>query len=514
GSDFLSLDDSNEFPNPWVRSTCGIGHLPCNGLLYCGPPACSCCNWVMLNALNALAPEPGLASSGQVPKVRQKIQLDKGPAYGQIDNLESQFSDWPTYRHDAGRTAVTRTTVPAELQPYWQAEVSTKPSAPVIAAGKVFVADIDAHTVCAFDVSDGQLFWSYTTASRVDSPPTYYKGLLLFGSRDGWVYCLRASDGQLAWRFRDLSDRMICAYEQVESAWPICGSILVKDEIAYFAAGRNSFLDGGIFLYGLDPQTGRVIYQRRMYGPYDEQGHPIIISRLTSGAGLDGFKNDIFLTDGQFLYLRQQAFKFDLTPLRPQEPRPPHLIASPGFLEAIPHHRTFWTIDTTIRYDITAGRQAAHGDILVLDGRQFYEVRGYRPARVSPFDPRPNGYTLFAGVYRQVNKTVKQGKRKVVIRSVAEQRWTSHIPLAAKALVLADEILFVAGTPVAFPADDLAKAYEGRMGGVLWAASAATGEKLAACKLDAPPVWDGMAVANGQLFISLQDGRVICMGGK
>jgi len=43
GSDFLALDGSGEFPNPWVRSTCGIGHLPCNGLLYAGPPACSCC---------------------------------------------------------------------------------------------------------------------------------------------------------------------------------------------------------------------------------------------------------------------------------------------------------------------------------------------------------------------------------------------------------------------------------------------------------------------------------------
>lgn len=44
GSDFLGLDAPSEFPNPWGRSTCGIGTLPCNGLLYCGPPACSCCN--------------------------------------------------------------------------------------------------------------------------------------------------------------------------------------------------------------------------------------------------------------------------------------------------------------------------------------------------------------------------------------------------------------------------------------------------------------------------------------
>jgi transposase len=97
-------------------------------------------------------------------------------------------------------------------------------------------------------------------------------------------------------------------------------------------------------------------------------------------------------------------------------------------------------------------------------------------------DPRPNGYTLFAGVYSRVDKTItqKRGKkkapRKMRVHSLAKERWSSHIPLTGKALVLADEVLFVAGTPVAFPSDDLAKAYEGRMGGILWAASSSTGK--------------------------------------
>jgi len=537
GSDFLALDTPGEFPNPWARSTCAIGHLPCNGLLYLGPPACSCCNWVMLNAMNALAPEPGLTSSSQPIQVERRVRLEKGAAYGAIRNppsprlrrtgLQSEIrnGDWPTYRHDAGRTGVTGAKVPAALKRRWETRLSTKASAPVIAAGKVFVADIDAHTVYALDAADGHAVWSYTTGARVDSPPTYHKGLLLFGSRDGWVYCLRASDGVLAWRFRDLPDRTICAYGQLESAWPVCGSILVKDgpssgkAVAYFAAGRNSFLEGGIFLYGLDPQTGRVIHRRRMYGPYGADGFPVIASKVTSGSGLDGFKGDIFLTDGQLLYLRQQAFKGDLTPLKPEEPRPPHLIPSAGFLETIPHHRTFWTIDTTIRYDIAAGKQAVRGDILVMDGKKFYEVRGYTPNQISPFDPRANGYTLFAGVYSRASKTVseRRGKkpaRKTKVQSVAEQLWSTHIPLTGRAMALAGKTVFVAGTPVAFPADDLAKAYEGRMGGVLWAASAATGEKLAEYKLDTPPVWDSLAIANGCLFLSLQDGRVVCMSGK
>ena len=50
------------------------------------------------------------------------------------------------------------------------------------------------------------------------------------------------------------------------------------------------------------------------------------------------------------------------------------------------------------------------------------------------------------------------------------------------------------------------------MGGLLWAASASTGEKLAQYPLDAPPAWDGLTAANGQLFLSLADGRVLCLG--
>jgi outer membrane protein assembly factor BamB len=536
GSDFLGLEEPGEFAAPWVRSTCGVGHLPCNGLLYVGPHACSCCNWVMLDAMNALAPEPGLKSAGQVPEVKLSPRLEKGPAYGQVAPAEPGRTgdDWPTYRHDAGRTGATKAAAPGDLKPIWQAKVSTRASAPVIACGKVFVADIDAHAVCAFDAADGGLLWTYTTGARVDSPPTYHEGLLLFGSRDGWVYALRASDGVMVWRFRGLpDDRMICAYGQVESAWPVCGSIMVKDGVAYFAAGRNSFLDGGIFLYGLDPKTGRVIHQRHMYGPYNDEGYPIDTTKFTFGKGLDGFTADVFLTDGELLYLRQQAFKSDLSPLKPQDPRPPHLIASPGFLEAIPHHRTFWTIDTTIRFDLAAAGGAAHGDILVMHGREFYEVRGYLPGRIYYFDPRPNGYTLYAGELSvsagpaeprdsaagaaEPERPKRDGKQLAALLGriiKASERWSTHIPITGKAMVLAGETVLVAGTPVAFPADDLAKAYEGRMGGVLWAASAATGQKLAEVKLDAPPAWDAMAVANGRLFIALQDGRLLCLGDK
>jgi len=513
GSDFLALDGTGEFPNPWGRSTCGIGHLPCNGLLYLGPPACSCGNKVQLNSLNALAPEPGLKSSGQPMNIAINPQLEKGPAYAAAIEQAPAVTGaaWPTYRQDPSRSGRTKATVAARLRPRWQTKLTTRATAPVIAAGKVFVADVDAHTVCALNADNGKVQWTYTTGGRVDSPPTWHERRLLFGSHDGWVYCLRASDGALIWRFKALPNRLICAYEQIESAWPVCGSILIKDDIAYFVAGRNSYVDGGLFLFGLDPQTGRMIHQRNLYGPYDEAGHPVVskITALggTGAGGVQGNKGDILLARGEHLFLRHETFKKDLSAVSPGERILPHLVTSHGFADRTPHHRSFWTIDTELYYDRWTAHLGVRGDILVMDGRRYYEVRGYPPGRYTTYDVRDNAYTLFAGELS--NEEPKKDKRRKY-----KERWQTKIPLTGKAMALVNDVLFVAGTPAVFPKGDLAKAYEGRMGGVLWASSAADGRKLMEYRLDAAPEWDSLAAVKGRLFLCTTDGRVHCFAGK
>ena len=44
--------------------------------------------------------------------------------------------------------------------------------------------------------------------------------------------------------------------------------------------------------------------------------------------------------------------------------------------------------------------------------------------------------------------------------------------------------------------------------------AADSGEKLAEIKLDASPSWDGMAVAQGRLFVVLQDGSFRCFAAN
>ena len=48
-------------------------------------------------------------------------------------------------------------------------------------------------------------------------------------------------------------------------------------------------------------------------------------------------------------------------------------------------------------------------------------------------------------------------------------------------------------------------------GGKLLLLSTANGEKLSEIDLDIVPVFDGMAAAGGQLFVSFTDGTVVCM---
>ena len=513
GADFLDLDSGHEFPNHWTRGTCGMGVLPCNGMLYAPPYSCQCSIGAMIHGFNAMYTEKGLTSSGRMVRVERKVRLVKGPAYGQVSGGKGQESDqdWPTYRHDGSRGGATPSKVAAQPAPLWKVTLKTVPSAPVVAAGKVFVSDIHAHTVHALNAADGDTVWTYVAGGRVDSPPTYHKGLVLFGSRDGWVHCLRASDGVLVWRFKDLPDRLIGAFGQLESAWPVGGSVLMRDGIAYVAAGRSSFLDGGVFLYGLNPQTGEVVHSRQVYGPFDEKtGFPAANNR--------GCKADILVADGTRLYMRHKAFAPDLTDAGAAGA---HLIPSAGFTDGDPQHRTYWTIGTGF-----SGKTAVRppsGDILVTDGKDFYEVRGFPVHRHSYFDPRVKGYRLTAGTVspRTPQQTAKgktaAGKGKGRARAAAgsaTEKWTADIPLTGKAMVLAGDVVYVAGTPAYFPPDHPAAKYEaahaGKLGGVLWAASATDGKKLAECQLDAAPAWDGMAAANGCLFVSLKNGTVQC----
>jgi len=54
----------------------------------------------------------------------------------------------------------------------------------------------------------------------------------------------------------------------------------------------------------------------------------------------------------------------------------------------------------------------------------------------------------------------------------------------------------------------------GKGGALLVSVSTADGKKLGELKLDASPVFDGLAAADGRLYLATTDGNLICLAGQ
>lgn len=524
GTDLVALDGSGEFPGPWMRATCGLSMTPSYGRLYSSPYVCACEIGTMLLGFNCTYNQS--RDKGKVMEIQPEPRLVKGPAYSSAPDRQSaisdrQSADWPTYRHDNARSSVTTTAIPEQLKVVWNASLPGQPTAPVIADGLVLMAVRDMHVVYALDSRTGEQKWHFIADGPIDSPPTCYGQLVLFGSRDGWVYCLDAHSGALVWRFSDLPTvRLMCDSGQLESAWPVNGSVMVRDGLVYFAAGRSSFLDGGIVVYALDPETGAVKHRRIMAGPYDENNFPRPQPQNTHRC--EGFKSGVFSSEGGNLYIRHQGFKPDLSPITPYHIKDTHLIASAGFLRAEPQHRTYWTIDRDLSYGPAKGfdGDGPQGDIIAVDGDTFYEVRGNSPGRhtYGVIDPLKK-YRVISGKARGGPPAVNNPKDPMRRPSVPkfgqwDRRWTTHIPIAGHAIIGGGKTVAVAGVPMrdGFSMEDIEASYEGRKGGLLWTLSAADGVPTGELDLPAPPVWDGLAAAAGNLYLPLKDGTVLCLG--
>ncbi len=491
GVEFIDLQSGDVLWNSWVRGVCKYGVMPCNGLLYAPSHACGCYIAAKLTGFHALAP----ATDSDAPAARSyDKRLERGPAYSQSPGVRPAVdheSQWPTYRNDAQRTGRTRTAVPVVLGPLWRANVGGKLTSPTVATGTVFVASVDQHRVCAINADSGRSVWEFTAGARVDSPPTLYENQALFGCRDGCVYNLRASDGELAWRLRAArSERRVMVCGRLESASPIHGSVLVQNNAAYFAAGRSSYLDGGLDLYRVEPATGKVLSRTRIYSPDPETGKQ---PQQYGPAQMPGALADILTGDGQYIYLRDLVFN------RRGGEQPngnPHLLTLTGFLDGSWPHRSYWIFGT--KCSLSTGcsgrdRNLVFGRLLVFDKPVVY---GYGRANVHWSNQLQDGaYRLFA-----------------MNADRAEQQWARRVPIRVRAMVLADKVLFVAGPEN--NAEYRPQGAEESGPALLLAVSASDGTELGRCQLDACPVFDGMAAAGGRLYLSLENGRLLCMARK
>ncbi len=387
GVEFVDLKKKDWNINHWVRGGCLYGIMPANGLLYTPPHNCFCYPEAKLFGFNALAPA---SASRELPEViSEENRLVRGSAFGEaISSGELKPDDWPTYRHDGSRSGRSNSAVSANLKTGWKKKLGGRLSAVSIADGKLFVAQIDAHTLFALDQNTGEEHWHFTAGGRVDSPPTIHKGLAIFGSADGWVYCLRAKDGELVWKFRAApEDRRLMSLEQLESVWPVHGTVLVRDDVAWFIAGRSNYLDGGLRLFRLKVETGEKLSEIVMDEKDPDTGKNLQerLQTLQMPTGLA----DILSMDEKHVYMRSQRFdqegnREDIGPHSgntaiqggTQRGEGVHLFSPTGYLDGTYFHRSYWVYGRSFAGGhngyYQAGKFAPAGRLLALDENSVY----------------------------------------------------------------------------------------------------------------------------------------------
>ena len=561
GVEFVDLKEEKWQENHWVRGGCIYGIMPCNGMIYVPPHACACYFEMRMNGFAAYSPK-----THRLDSTAPQRRLEKGPAYEWGKDVKSAVTgdDWPVFRYDAARSGSSPTKVGSAVKRRWSAQIGGNLTQPVVANGTLYVASIDRHALHALDEKTGKPRWVFHAGGRIDSPPSIYRGRVLFGSRDGWVYCLRHTDGALSWRYRaSPADVRIAARGQLESAWPVHGSVLIESGEVHFIAGRNMFLDGGLRYTRLNADTGERISENVM-----DRNDPLkggSIQKYDSWLDMTTTAPDVLSCDGTNIYMRSLPFdkqgkRRRITHLA-DEKEPPHLFSPTGFLDGTWFHRTYWTYGRSFPGGwighLNAGRYNPSGRLLVMDenfvfgfGRKpdYYrwvtslEYRLFAVDRKA-FKPRDiYAYDKFKA--RQVKKfpTMKidkglglpSGPRPKKLPKAYDCAWqVADVPILVRAMVSAKNLLFIAGPKDVSNEGQLSyqnaleeygrfkahlaqqdEIWESAQQGAVHAITKRDGRTVAKFNMDGLPVFDGMIAANGCLYVAMQDGRILCLADE
>jgi hypothetical protein len=266
---------------------------------------------------------------------------------------------------------------------------------------------------------------------------------------------------------------------------------------------------------------------------------------------LTGANSDVLVSEGDHIYMRQKK----LTPELKEVEVPVfstkgaqdvglHVFSTSGLLDGSWYNRTFWMYSQRWPGFQLANQASKTGQLLVVDDENTYALRVFYRRNVhSPmFFPGKEGYLLFADKNSNEPQLVGEpGWRQPVVwlpqshipregnpglenisrgfgadKGIGYTRaepplWTAWVPIRVRGMVKTGEVLFVAGPPDEFDEDDPYAAFEGRRGARLAAMSANDGEQLAVQRLDTPPVFDGLIAGAGGLYMSLEDGSLMCL---
>jgi outer membrane protein assembly factor BamB len=404
----------------------------------------------------------------------------------------------------------------------WRARIGGRLSQPVIDAYGTYVAQVDAHTIYQLNPSTGKSTWSYTAGGRIDSPPALHEGRLVFGSRDGYVCCLHADTGEQRWRFRAAPERhQAVAFEQLESLWPVHGSVLVKDGMCYVAAGRSSYLDGGISIYACGLRDGTVRHSAELKSthagaavPPSEQERQRMDERFSQNNtdyktfladdhsdafSMSGALTDVMSASENSIFMRHLHLDRQL---EQKAEKVTHLFSTSSLLDDTEHHRSFWVLGTgdfsrtpvAFPWIVRKKMAVPYGLMLCFDDQTVWGVRRQT-------DGKPQSYVAFAAERADAETGLSDFTPRAKAKPGGDLLWTAPLSKRPRAMLRAHEKLFIAGQDTQSDEEI----------GYVQCLSSDTGQLLGEWPLPAPAVWDGMAAAYGRLYVSLENGELVCL---
>ena len=526
--DMTNLKTGETIANRITKANCSRenGWVPANGLVYTTPKHCTC--WPMLRGFVAMAPASKKHSAAHLPPEKIEFIHEKGPAQFDPDAADPQKHDWPLYRHDRWRSSSSETPGPELLKTQWSVSLNPKAesvaslsgpilhdwkdnpvikaplSAPTIANGIAYVTRPNAHELIAIDTSSGEVQWRFTANGRLDTPPAIYRGLCLFGSATGWVHALRADTGELVWRLRAApTDERIVAYGQVESPWPVPGAVLVMDDVAYFAAGRQPLADGGILVFAVNPATGDRHWVKRIdtvpqkgfyensgleFDPFDilhaegdgvamsrwiltPDGKDVSVDKWNAFAKLNTGAGEVWIPRGSWTYGARHQHRFG-----GEAPRRP--------LIAFRDDNVFSSLNGTT--------DVFRRDFDLDKGEEFDSkwITGWKAMQTIRADGKPyRTYRIAEGA-----KWTKDPFADPAVKKEEPKRGTQlHNQVHGMALASDDRLYVV------------------HQDGRLKMLSTSDGYVLRNTQVPTP-AWDGLAIAEKKLFLTTQTGELICIG--
>jgi outer membrane protein assembly factor BamB len=441
-----------------MRPPCPDGVVVANGLFYWGPWMCQC----PLSLYGHIARAPAGKRSDDRPEDEEpRLAPGEGDAAA-VEKLPVAPGDWPCSQGDNQRSAMTPIALSKQVVRRWDFKPSApaRPTGPVAAGNLVFVGD-DRGIVRAVDAQIGKVKWEAYTAGAIYQSPAVWEGRVYVGSADGRVYAFEAATGRRLWSFRAApEDRWIPVYGKLHSTWPVAGGVVVNDGVLYAAAGIANY--DGTYVCALDAITGKPKWYNDSSGA---------VSAFGEGVSLQG---ELSLRDGMLCF--------------------------PG-----------GTACRTARYDLKTGEfhgKIAQSQLTVFDA--YYSQHGASYTDLSHTLPDGRRLAYAYDIRRGANSTDLSMLRPLRADEPAAAKpiakdvlWTSR-GRKFTSFIIGPTSLLAAGN------DRTKDAVEHFIAAV----NLTDGSDLWHEKLPAAVVKSGTAIDHaGRVFVTLDDGQVICLGG-